>query len=260
MAEMIKVRPTGYARYEELLLERDALKKQADIAMDLYVHEFGELTVEVFRSKVECIRLKKAISFCQSAVNRGKKPSRVALEKYLQQQMADYEKQLQAMAAHSEACRELHTSAAYDVEKAKRLYRELAKRLHPDLNPLTRDEPVLLDLWNRVVIAYHMNAVKDLQELQVLVNQALTALGCDDTLPDIPDLEERLAELEREIRQIVTTDPYRYRELLEDEQAKEDRRKELQGQLEENQQYRQQLQQALDQLLGKSGVSPCTLN
>ena len=55
---IIKVKNASYARYEELLLRRDAVKKRAFQYGQEYTRTFGELILKVFEKKIECIRKK----------------------------------------------------------------------------------------------------------------------------------------------------------------------------------------------------------
>ena len=55
-----------------MLMRRDNLKKEAFIYQRNYVAEFGDLILEVFKKKVECIRKKKTIEYCQRSINHGK--------------------------------------------------------------------------------------------------------------------------------------------------------------------------------------------
>ena len=72
MGEMIRGENTSYARYEELITRRDNLRKEAFQYHRVYVREFGDLILEVFRKKIECIQKKKTIEYCQAALNHGK--------------------------------------------------------------------------------------------------------------------------------------------------------------------------------------------
>ena len=68
MDELIKKENGKYKKYEELLLKRDQLNKEAGAIHTLYIKEFGELLLEDFELKVECIKKKKQISYCQAAI------------------------------------------------------------------------------------------------------------------------------------------------------------------------------------------------
>ena len=50
-------------RYEALILQRDRLAKEADHYQLEYFREFGELITDAFQARIDCIALKKSISF-----------------------------------------------------------------------------------------------------------------------------------------------------------------------------------------------------
>ena len=60
-----------YTEYEELLIRRDHLYKDATSYQIAYTKEFGELILENFKLKVECIKKKKTINYCRRRLNRG---------------------------------------------------------------------------------------------------------------------------------------------------------------------------------------------
>ena len=64
--ELIRIKNASYARYEELLIQRDAVKKEAFQQEREFVRVFGELILDVFRLKMECICKKKSIEYCSS--------------------------------------------------------------------------------------------------------------------------------------------------------------------------------------------------
>ena len=61
--EIIRVKNSAYSRYEELLLRRDELRKEAFQLERQYVRTFGDLILQVFEKKIECIRKNKTIEF-----------------------------------------------------------------------------------------------------------------------------------------------------------------------------------------------------
>ena len=75
MKTLIKVKNSNYSKYEELLVRKDTLEKEAKGYLISYVRIFGELTAKVFQLKIECIRQKKAIALCQAAINKGEFPN-----------------------------------------------------------------------------------------------------------------------------------------------------------------------------------------
>ena len=56
--------------YQKQLLKRDELQKEANEYAKNYFAIFGELMIEIFKLKIECIKLKKQIAYCQKCKNK----------------------------------------------------------------------------------------------------------------------------------------------------------------------------------------------
>lgn len=84
------------------------------------------------------------------------------------------------------------------------------KQIHPNINPMVADSEELQSLWQRTVIAYNWNDLRLLEELEVLVGKALESVTDGKIEIEIPDIEEKISELEQEIQRIMETDPYQY--------------------------------------------------
>lgn len=236
-------------QYEALLLRRDSLKKDALLWQNEYVRVFGELIMEVYKKQVECVKLKKSIAYCQAERNRGTAPDRVKLDSYISGVMSVYYEQLRSMADENKACREAKEVSEYDVLKIKKIYRDIAKKLHPDISPLTEKYPELMGLWYRLVSAYNCNSLKETQEVAALVNGFLERNGEDHFEMTIPDIAKRINELEAEIHEIITTEPYIYRELLSDRELIDEKKQSLNEELETYTEYADRLRKILDELL-----------
>ena len=65
---------------------------------------------------------------------------------------------------------------------------------------------------------------------------------------EIPDIDEKIEELEAEIMQIKSVNPYQYKYLLMDPDAVEQKKEALRKELKDFEEYSQQLQQMLDEL------------
>ena len=146
MSEVVKVRNASYARYEELLLRKDEVKKLAFHFERAYIREFGDLILEVFRMKVEAIRKKKTIGYCQIFANRGEAVDQTALQAYLAKQMADYKERLEDMIQANKDAKTIGTVTEADLLRIKRIYHRMAKKIHPDINPAARENEELKGL------------------------------------------------------------------------------------------------------------------
>ena len=251
MADIVKKHNTSYARYEELINRRDDLKKEAFQYHADYVREFGDFILELFRKKIECIQKKKTIEYCQAALNHGSNVDQAKLQAYLEKEMADFQAQLKGMVEEHEAALKSTVVTEKDMLEIKRIYYRLVKKIHPDINPAVTGSEELMDLWHRVSLSYSCNDLKALQELEVLVMQALESVSLDDL--DIPDIEDKIAELESEIKTIMETDPYQYKFLLADSKAVEAKKEDLRAEMKTYEDYSKQLDEVLEGILG-SGV------
>jgi len=247
--DLIKSGSSDYETYEELLLERDQLEKEAGQMWIAYQKEFGALIVEIYEEKIECIKCKKNIAYYQKAINCGGRVNASEMKKYLEKGMASYYSNLKKLIKDCEKAKASETSTSYEAERSKKLYLRLAKLLHPDLNPETDRSEKLKKLWIRILEAYGANDIKSLSELEVLVRRALKELGMGEIKIDIPDIEERIEELKREIETIKTTEPYVFRDLVDDDIAVENKKEELKKELEEYRKYHKELNEVIYKMI-----------
>lgn len=251
--EIIKIEDSRYDIYEDLLLERDALKKEAKSMLALYIHCFGELMTAVYRKKIDCISRKKAIAFCAMYANRGEPVDYNALQEYVITCTEKYRQQLANMIADNESCKNLRAIPESQVMEVKQIYRRIAKKMHPDINPVTENDPVFLELWQRIDIAYRCNDLREMQMLEILTAKALEQAGCGTIVIDIPDIDEKIDGVRAEIEKIRTTDPYMYKLLLDDEDACTEKENELKNELAEYEKYDDELKNILKTYV-KNGV------
>ena len=240
--------------YEELLVKRDQYYKEAASYQTVYISEFGELIDANFELKVACIKEKKTISYCRRRMNRGLAVDVARMQSEIEQEMTLYYAQLSEMKRETAAAKEAKTVSEYQYSRSKKIYRRLAKKLHPDINAKTATTETLKDLWNRIVIAYHKSDPEALAELEVLARAELEKLGDDGWEIAFDDIEERIERAEREINEILTTEPYTYRALLEDEEKKKAHRAELEEEHEDLTRYLDDLRQTLEATLAEGGA------
>lgn len=219
--DLIKIALGDYPRYEELLLRKDKFEKEAILWYTAYIKVFGKYLIDLFEIKVECIRLKKLISYAQAEINKGFTPNMDEINKIVAEQMRSYYEELDVMIKDHNESLKSKSLPAHVILKVKKIYREIAKILHPDINPETGKDPELQDLWNRVSVAYKCN-----------------------------NLEEKIKKLEEEINRIITTDPYNYKFILEDKEETEQMKKDLENEQKEYNNYKTELETVLSELTG----------
>jgi hypothetical protein len=252
--ELIKSNDTKYEEYENLLLERDQARKEAGSIWTCYIQTFGQLITDVYEEKLECVKRKKTIAYYQAVLNKGGVVDPAAMKEFLDREMASYYTHLKRMQDDNARCRDAGTSTNYEVQRAKTLYRRLAKLLHPDINPETDRQVMLKELWQRILTAYGHNDIRALSELEVLTRKALKELGAGEIRVDIPDIDDRIESMKKEIYEIMHTEPYTHGELLNDEDAVSKKKAELEEELESYRKYRAELDEVIKEMEQGGGI------
>ncbi|MGN0369339.1 MAG: hypothetical protein ACI4EW_02210 [Butyrivibrio sp.] len=254
MGDIIKVKNSSYSLYEEMLMRRDNLKKEAFIYQRNYVAEFGDLILEVFKKKVDCIRKKKTIEFCQRSLNHGKLINHDELQMFLQKEMEEFQKKLDYMIEDTALAKKRKQITELDLLKIKKIYHKLVKLIHPDINPMTNENKQLAELWEKVQVAYRCNDLKGMEESEILVTAVLEQLEIGKIEVEIPNIDVKIAELEAEITKICETDPYMYKYLLENPESVKEKKYSLGEELKSYEDYSKQLDEVINGLMA-NGVT-----
>lgn len=254
MNELIIREDGKFKKYEDLLLKRDQLYKEAGSIYSVYMETFGDLLLQDFEIKVECIKKRKMIAYCLQAVNHGETIDVAQMNEMISHEMAIYEQQLNQMALDKAEADKQKKSPVYKVERAKRIYRRLAKLIHPDINPAAASIKEISELWERIVIAYHCNDDSELDNLEILVRKVLRDNGELISGANIDNVDERIARLEEEINTILTTEPYIYYELLLSPERTAERKEELNRAIDENRKFSEDLSMILRDIIAGGGV------
>ena len=229
-----------FEKYKDLVLRREKLLKDARKFYIEFIKVFGELIEKEYNVKLECIKLKKTIAFCQARQNRSAPVFRSELDAYIDSAMEEYYDELESLIAVRDA---EQTSVAFiDYCKIKKLYRRLAMAIHPDLHPALFAHEEIAELWDRVSLAYQNNDYSELQSLELLVADAVKRYEQTEMEVSIEDAEAKIGLLQQEIDNIIHSDPYCYNKLLRDDDAIAEVKAELRSSIEEYEEYLSELQ------------------
>lgn len=243
--EIIKLTDGDLDLYQELLLRRDEVRKEAEHTLLKYTAVFGDITTEIFLIKIECIALKRAISYCVTKKNQGEKADKGQIDQIKKQSMADFQSRVDDMIKKNQIAKNGKQISAFQADEIKRIYRKIAKLLHPDISPVTNQYPELLRLFHRVVTAYKSNSYNEMKELEVLVSAALDKIGQKSFSISILDLKVKISQLEEEIHTIITTAPYIYSGILNSTERTEEQMEEYRQEKQEYLNYKAFLEKEL---------------
>ena len=269
-----------------LILEKEELTNViCPRILSEYYDRFGRLEYAVSAAELKYQRLKRLMEITQAILNRGEKINLRTVMEQLSRELGEIERKLREFAEtienffeKTEAAKEQSAKRTpEEKEKAnkqsadeKKLYRDIVKRLHPDMNPKRSEAEERL--FQQAVEAYEKH---DLETLEIIHAQlddigksgdgadpvanpaANAALSPDERkaweerlLHQKDLLEKERMRLRAEIDQIKQKKPYILKVYLEDEEKAEKRQEELEKLLKS---YQAGIEE-YDRLLDESGV------
>ncbi|MCD8307786.1 MAG: hypothetical protein LUD51_06155 [Clostridia bacterium] len=228
-------------QFRTLVLKRDRLRKEEEQVQHAYIRKFGDLIQERFGLQIECVRYKKSISFCQACLNRNEPIYADQLSSAVEGEISGYCEQLESIKAV--AGMKTSTIPEADRLKVKRIYKEIALMIHPDMHPGQEFSQEMQDLWERAKDAYQRNDLDAIMETKVMVLDLLKKEPAEDRDIDEGYLAGRIKALKDEIDEIITNNPYRYKDILDDEEAIEDTKEEFKEEIEDLKTYLETLKE-----------------
>ena len=218
-----------------LLLERDEL--QFVICKNIeteYMLKLGSIEYKAYKAQCAALRLKRKIELIQAKKNRQEKVIISAIEETLVSEFAEYQKQLnEQIDKMNDALKrsKAEVLSNEDNKKFKKLYRKIVKALHPDINPDVSEAQV--QLFDNAVSAYKNGDLNTLKIIGEMVGNSPLPEQHKDALTQLNEEKERLQNLLKVIRdsieQIKSKYPYTMKEIIEDEEQTEQKKKELEN-------------------------------
>ncbi len=218
-----------------LLLERDEL--QFVICKNIeteYVLKLGSIEYKAYEAQCAALRLKRKIELIQAKKNRQEKVIISAIEETLNSEFAEYQKQLnEQIDKMNDALKRSKAEVLTNEEnkELKKLYRKIVKALHPDINPDVSETQV--NLFDNAVQAYKNGDLNTLRIIGEMVGNSPLPEQHKDALTQLNEEKERLQNLLKAIKdsieQIKSEYPYTMKEIIEDEEQTEQKKKELEN-------------------------------
>lgn len=198
-----------------------------------YMLAVGSLEYKVYEAECVYRRLKRKLQLIRAKKNRQEKINLSEIESLLDEEMEEYKNMLLAkMQAMNEALARNEGKALSEKEtkELKELYRKIVKVLHPDLNPDITEEQT--ELFLRAVMAYKNGDIDTLRLISEMVGEPISNYREDSFSELVKTREKLFASLQRvknEIELIKGRFPYNKKDFIDDKEAIEQRKLELEG-------------------------------
>ncbi len=218
-----------------LLLERDELElvtcKNIEVAYHL---KFGALEYKAYEAQCTALRLKRKIELIQAQLNRQKKIEPLLIEQTLDTEFADYKKILnEKIDKMNEAIKysNLDELSPQESKELKRLYRNIVKNLHPDINPDVTSEQ--LKLLENAITAYKNGNIATLQIISAMLSDSDISENTQDAMSALTEEKSRLESMLLNVRKIIdkikSSYPYTVKDLVTNSEKEQQYKEKLEG-------------------------------
>lgn len=194
--------------------------------------EFGAIEYKLYEAQCLEARLRRKIELIQAKKNRQEKIDFAEIEAILDVELEKYNKELgKRLENMNEALerRNLERLSDEDTKELKTLYRQIVKALHPDLNPNLPEAKQ--ELFNNAVQAYKNGDLETIRTISLIASDEIPAYEKEDVRVQLLKDRERILDRSSRVRdaiEVLKEDfPYNMKEILESEEAIEERKKEL---------------------------------
>ncbi|WP_296797591.1 hypothetical protein [uncultured Methanobrevibacter sp.] len=199
----------------QLILQYDNLISHVGPEIERqYVLKFGILEYELYNLELKIDKLKRKLQLIQIEINHGNEIDLDKIERILQEEFEEYEKQVQAQIDEIKSLEENTPEklSESDTKKLKKLYRMLVKKLHPDLNP--NQTFFELNLFYRAVYCFEHGDLKGLESVAAILPE-----NAGEETTQIDDLKRLVQEYEDKVMELKKKYPFNKKELLEDDES-----------------------------------------
>jgi hypothetical protein len=254
--ELLKNHETLCDAYIKLLNDKDVMLNFTKPQLEsLYISKIGVLQIEILKLQLEIKALKRQIEMAQAEINQNKVPDFNQIEAIIADQLLEAQMEIMIKTYELDAAKQFLSHLASPEKKVdiRKIFRRLAKALHPDVNPdlsLTKKE-----IWNKVLWAYEHGDVEQLKALEIIYAKDISESENAKNEMSENELEllnhtlsEGIKVLEQQIAELNHSFPFSLREQVLNEEWVNSERSKLQLQIQELEKYVVELKEKYTQI------------
>ena len=176
--ELVSTHELLKTAYIKSLNDKDVLEKWARPQLSaLYNTLIGCLQIEILQLQLHIKALKRKIELLYAAINQQKMIDVNEIELQVAVELAEAEFHIMNEVANLENSKYLlnHLGSAERSAELRKLFKQLAKQLHPDVNDEFTEEQI--NLWHLVKSAYESRDLEELKAIQIVYEDQLNEIG-----------------------------------------------------------------------------------
>lgn len=214
------------AGYIASLNSLDMMKNWGRVQLEaLYATKIGKYKIEILELQIALKALKKKIQLCHQYINRDEVPDFEAIEMKVKIMTHDAYKEIhqekQKVVFGKEVLSNLKSPE--DSAEMRKIFRNIAKNLHPDVNPNLSTEQQ--EIWHLFYSAYKSGDLDKLKALEVVYadeiknsEQENKELSEEQILLQTAMLKQGIIELEEQIKTLEQEFPFNFAEQIRDDE------------------------------------------
>ncbi len=240
--------------YIKLLNDKDVLTQWAKPQLEtLYLAKIGAYELQILNLKLQVKALKRKIELVHQYINRDEKVDFIDIELKVGVELAHAQKQINEQAAAIEQAHFLlcHLHTPEHSAQLRKLYKILAKQLHPDVNPNITEEQ--LAIWYKIKDAYETGNLERLKALSIVYENEIKPITQEEVDIDHLALQNAALKqgvllLENEIEGLKKQFPFTVEKQIKDEEWVTQKQETLTQEVEALKEYQLQLEAELNTL------------
>jgi hypothetical protein len=251
--------------YVDILMQRDRVRKDTRRAQEAYIREFGDLIIETYQVRTDCLRKQRIISYCQQMIHLGRPIDGTQMDFIIGKHMEEKEQELEEILTEHSQLMEKSPATQEQDRCMDDLYREISLMIHPDIREDLAEDEACKEIWEKVTAAYTEDdqaAIELLREevARFLKERSGTSAEADTDNnvgatgdaytgpPELTALGMRIRQIGEEIRQITSSDPYSFLSLLADPDSVAEQKQALQQEIDRYTRYSTKLEEEIGEL------------
>lgn len=202
-----------------------------------YMEAVGMLETKILEFKIDIRAIKRKTELIRAKLNRREVVILTEIDNVIEKEYKEYYKQVQKALKEAEKSIERLSGeflSEQDTIELKKAYKNIVKRLHPDLNPECDENDIML--FHKAVSAYENGDLEAIKLIEILIDKVSernnTTTGIEAIRKRCEKLKDNIRVVNERILKIKTSFPYNQLDFINNKVWVEDKREELKAVIE----------------------------